>query len=70
MSTRVPSYRTLRLMCGNAAGMVAFLAAFVLARDPVVALAAGVIVGAIGYAASTVVVDYASGGDRKRHDGR
>ncbi len=61
MSTRTPSYRTLRLLCGNAVGMVAFLSAYVVARDPIVALTAGVIVGAIGYAASIVVVEYAAG---------
>ena len=59
--TRTPSYRTLRLLCGNAVGMVAFLAAYVFARDPLVALVAGIIVGVIGYASSTVVVDYAAG---------
>jgi len=41
--------------------MVAFLAGYVVARDPVVALVAGILVGVIGYAASTVVVDYAAG---------
>jgi len=34
MSTRTPSYRTLRLLCGNAVGMVAFLSAYVVAKDP------------------------------------
>lgn len=61
MSTRTPSYRTLRLLCGNAVGMVAFLSAYVVARDPFVALVAGLIVGGIGYAASVVVVEYAAG---------
>jgi len=41
--------------------MVAFLSAYVVARDPIVALAAGLIVGGIGYAASVVVVEYAAG---------
>ncbi len=41
--------------------MVAFLSAYVLARDPVVALVAGIVVAVIGYAASVVVVDYAVG---------
>lgn len=57
-----PSYWTLRLMCANAVGMVAFVLAFVLAGEVAVAAAAGVLVGVIGYVASSAVVDYASGG--------
>lgn len=57
-----PSFRTLRILCGNAVAMVAFLLAFVAVGDFLVALTAAVIVGAIGYAASSVVVDYARGG--------
>jgi len=60
MSTREPSYRTLRLLCANAAGMAGFLLAFTVAREFVVALVAGVVVAAIGYAASSAVVAYAS----------
>ncbi len=63
-STRTPTYRTLRLLCGNAVAMVAFLAAYVVARDPIVAVVAGIIVGVIGYAASTVVVEYAAAGTK------
>lgn len=58
-----PSYLTLRLLCANAAGMAAFLAAYVVAREFGVALAAGVLVGAIGYVASSVVVEYAAASD-------
>ncbi|WP_459820482.1 hypothetical protein [Halorubrum luteum] len=55
-------YWTLRVMCANAVGMVAFVLAFVLAGEIPVAVAAGVIVGGIGYVASSAVVDYAAGG--------
>ncbi|WP_066416912.1 hypothetical protein [Halorubrum aethiopicum] len=62
MSKPRPSYRVLRLLCANLAGMVAFLAAYVVARDPRVAVAAAAVIAAIGYVASSVVVDYAAGG--------
>lgn len=61
-STTDREYWTLRLMCANAVGMVAFVLAFVLAGEIAVAAAAGVLVGVIGYVASSAVVDYASGG--------
>ncbi|GAB6878519.1 hypothetical protein JCM17823_07930 [Halorubrum gandharaense] len=57
-----PSFRTLRFLCGNAVAMVAFLLAYVAVGDYLLAIAAAVVVGAIGYAASSVVVDYARGG--------
>jgi len=60
MSTREPSYRVLRLLCANAAGMAGFLLAFAVAREFVVALVAALLVAAIGYAASSAVVAYAS----------
>lgn len=59
MSTREPNYRTLRLLCANAAGMVGFLLAYAVGRDFAVALVAGVVVGAIGYVASSAVAEYA-----------
>lgn len=62
MSSLEPSYLTLRLMCANAVGMAAFLLAFAVARELWLALVAAVIVGGIGYVASSAVVDYASGG--------
>jgi hypothetical protein len=40
--------------------MAGFLLAFTVAREFVVALVAGVVVAAIGYAASSAVVAYAS----------
>ncbi|SNR32299.1 hypothetical protein [Halorubrum vacuolatum] len=55
-----PSYLTLRLLCANAAGMVGFLLAYVVARELPVAIVAGLLIGAIGYVASSVVVEYAS----------
>lgn len=61
MSSREPSYRTLRLLCANAVGMVGFLLAFVVGQGFVGAIVAGIIIGAIGYAASSVVVEYAAG---------
>ncbi|EMA59004.1 hypothetical protein [Halorubrum kocurii] len=60
MSTRAPSYRTLRLLCANAAGMAGYLLAFAVAQEFAVALVAAVILAAIGYAASSAVVAYAS----------
>ena len=60
MSLREPNYRTLRLLCANAAGMAGFLLAFAVAREFAVALVAGLLVAAIGYAASSAVVAYAS----------
>ena len=62
MSSVEPSYRTLRLLCANAVAMVGFLAAYVVAREPGVAIVAAVVIGVIGYVASSVVVDYAVGG--------
>jgi len=41
--------------------MVGFLAAFAVAGEFTVALVAGLIVAAIGYVASSAVVEYASG---------
>ena len=61
MSPREPTYRTLRLLCANGAGMVGFLAAFAVAGEFTVALVAGLIVATIGYVASSAVVEYASG---------
>jgi len=61
MSSREPTYRTLRLLCANAAGMVGFLLAFVVGQGFTGALVVGAIVGAIGYVASSVVVEFASG---------
>ncbi|MDZ5811226.1 hypothetical protein U4E84_07685 [Halorubrum sp. AD140] len=61
MTPREPSYRTLRLLCANGAGMVGFLLAYAVGREFAVALVAGVVVGAIGYVASSVVVEYAGG---------
>ncbi|PAU84652.1 hypothetical protein CK500_03815 [Halorubrum salipaludis] len=60
MSTREPSYRTLRLLCANAVGMAGFLLAFAVAREFAVALVAALVLAAIGYAASSAVVAYAS----------
>jgi len=60
MSTREPTYRTLRLLCANAVGMVGFLLAFVVGRGFTGALVAGALAGVIGYAASSVVVEFAS----------
>lgn len=60
MPTSEPGYLTLRLLCVSAAGMVAFLAATVVARDPTAAVAAALVGGGVGYAASSVVVDYAA----------
>lgn len=61
MTHREPSYRTLRLLCANGAGMVGFLLAYAVGREFAVALVAGVVVGAIGYVASSAVVEYAAG---------
>lgn len=69
MSIVEPSYRTLRLLCANTVAMVAFLAAYVVAREPGVAVAAAVVIGVIGYVASSVVVDYAVGGSDGRAGG-
>ncbi len=41
--------------------MFGFLLAYVLGRDPVLAVATGAVVAAIGYAASSAVVEYARG---------
>ena len=60
MSTREPSYRTLRLLCANAAGMAGYLLAFAVAQKFAVAFVAAVVLAAIGYAASSAVVAYAS----------
>ncbi|MGQ3329408.1 MULTISPECIES: hypothetical protein [Halorubrum] len=60
MSTREPSYRTLRLLCANAVGMAGFLLAFAVAGEFAVALVAALLMAAIGYAASSAVVAYAS----------
>ncbi|MFC5136288.1 MULTISPECIES: hypothetical protein [Haloferacaceae] len=65
MARAEPSYRTLRLLCANAAGMVGFLAAYVVAREPGVAAVAAVVLGVIGYVASSVLVDYASSGTKE-----
>ncbi len=62
MSNVEPSYRVLRLLCANTIGMGGFLAAYVVAREPGVAVIAAVVLGAIGYVASSVLVDYASSG--------
>ncbi|WP_418282968.1 hypothetical protein [Halorubrum sp. DTA98] len=59
-STTTESYWTLRLMCGNAVGMAAFVFAFLIAEEIGIALAAGVLVGVIGYVASSAVVEYAT----------
>ncbi len=58
------SYRVLRLLCANAVGMVAFVAAFVLAGEIALAAIAGLLVGVVGYVASSAVVDYAAAGTR------
>lgn len=60
MATREPSYRTLRLLCANAVGMAGFVLAFAVAGEFAVALVAALILAAIGYAASSVVVAYAA----------
>lgn len=62
MSSVEPSYRILRLLCANTVGMVSFLAAYAIAREPGVAVIAGVVLGVVGYAASGILVDYASSG--------
>lgn len=59
MAPREPTYRTLRLLCANAAGMVGFLLAYALGREFALALVAGLVVAAIGYVASSAVVEYA-----------
>jgi len=59
MSTREPSYRTLRLLCANGAGMVGFLLAYAVGRGFATALVAGLLVAAIGYVASSAVAEYA-----------
>lgn len=60
MATREPSYRTLRLLCANAVGMAGFVLAFAVAGEFAVALVAALVLAAIGYAASSAVVAYAS----------
>ena len=60
MATREPSYRTLRLLCANSVGMGGFVLAFAVAGEFAVALVAALILAAIGYAASSVVVAYAA----------
>lgn len=60
MSTPEPT-RTLRLLCANATGMVGFLLAFWIGRGIAGALIVGVVVGGIGYVASSAVVEYAAG---------
>lgn len=64
MSSVEPSYRTLRVLCANAVGMVGFLAAYAVAREPGVAVVAAVVLAVVGYAASGAVVDYASSGTK------
>ncbi|MFC7324659.1 hypothetical protein ACFQMF_08710 [Halorubrum rutilum] len=59
MSSREPSYRTLRLLCANGAGMVGFLLAYAVGRGLATALVAGLLVAAIGYVASSAVAEYA-----------
>ncbi|MFW6317210.1 MAG: hypothetical protein ACOC06_01925 [Halorubrum sp.] len=59
MSPREPSYRTLRLLCANGAGMVGFLFAYAVGREFAAALVAGAVFAAIGYVASSAVVEYA-----------
>lgn len=61
VNSRTSNYRTLRLLCANGVGMVGFLLAYAVGRDFVLAVAAGSVVAAIGYAASSVVVEYAGG---------
>lgn len=65
MTTSEPGYLPLRLLCVSAAGMVAFLSAAVVARDPRVAVTAALVGGGIGYAASNAVVDYATDGAKR-----
>lgn len=60
MSSPEPTYRTLRVLCANAAGMVGFLLAIAIGQSFPGALVVAVLVGAIGYVASSVVVDYAA----------
>lgn len=59
MSSREPSYRTLRLLCANGAGMVGFLVAYAVGREFRIAIVAGLVVAAIGYVASKTVAEYA-----------
>ncbi|OYR39494.1 MULTISPECIES: hypothetical protein [unclassified Halorubrum] len=61
MATREPNYRTLRLLCANAVGMAGFLLAYALGREFALALVAGLLLAAIGYVASSAVVEYAGG---------
>ncbi|OYR40360.1 hypothetical protein DJ82_07835 [Halorubrum sp. Ib24] len=61
MATREPNYRTLRLLCANAVGMTGFLLAYALGREFALALVAGLLLAAIGYVASSAVVEYAGG---------
>jgi hypothetical protein len=61
MSSREPSYRTLRLLCANGAGMVGFFVASAVGGTLAVSLVAGLVVAAIGYVASSAVVEYAGG---------
>ncbi|WP_418285155.1 hypothetical protein [Halorubrum sp. DTA46] len=62
MSSPEPTYRTLRVLCANAAGMAGFLLALVAGQQLAGALVVAAIVGAIGYVASSVVVDFAAAG--------
>lgn len=59
MPSRESSYRTLRLLCANGAGMIGFLLAYAVGREFATALVAGAVVGAIGYVASSAVAEYA-----------
>lgn len=59
MASREPTYRTLRLLCANGAGMVGFLIAYVIGREFAAALIAGAVMAAVGYAASSSVAAYA-----------
>lgn len=48
---------TLRAMCGNAVGMTAFVLVYLYAADLAVAAVAALLVGAVGYVGSGVLVD-------------
>ncbi|MFC7186521.1 hypothetical protein [Halorubrum yunnanense] len=61
MPPREPSYRTLRLLCANGAGIVGFLLAYAIGGMFATAIAAGLVVAALGYVASSAVVEYAGG---------
>lgn len=60
VSSREPTYRTLRLLSANAAGMTGFLLAAAVGQEFAGALVAGVLVGAIGYIASSALVEFAA----------